>query len=69
MADMILEKGNQEEYSKTNNPKKILVRLAKNFGRITTVKRTIIKLDKNYHSPTNNPYITGICIANSQNHS
>jgi hypothetical protein len=29
MADMILQKGNQQEYSKTNNPKKILVRLAK----------------------------------------
>jgi hypothetical protein len=37
MADMILQKGNQQEYSK-NNPKKILVRLAKNFGRITAVK-------------------------------
>jgi hypothetical protein len=29
MADMLLQKGNQQEYSKTNNNKKILVRLAK----------------------------------------
>jgi hypothetical protein len=29
MADMILQKENQQEYSKKNNPKKNLVRLAK----------------------------------------
>jgi hypothetical protein len=54
MANMILQKENQQEYSKKNNPQKNLVRLAKFLGRITA-KKGLLKKNRNYHSLTNNP--------------
>jgi hypothetical protein len=45
MAYMILQKENQQEYSKKNNPQKNLVRLAKILGKITAEKGLLKKTE------------------------